>query len=86
MFQKLFCAFQNKKKLILDFDKILGLDLDKREEVNKIPENIQKLVDERNRVRQDKDFAKSDELRQEIEKLGFEVKDTPEGTVVNALS
>ncbi len=69
----------DKKSLILDFDRVLGLDLEKVESFE-IPENVQRLIKERDLARNNKDFAKSDEIRSEIEKLGFEVKDTPQGT------
>ncbi len=71
-----------KRELILEFDKVLGLQLDKTETFE-IPEEIQKLIEERDLARTNKDFAKSDELREKIENLGFEVKDTEEGTKVN---
>lgn len=70
---------KSKKNLILDFDKVLGLDLGKTESFE-IPENIQNLIKERDLARNNKDFAKSDEIRGQIEELGFAVKDTPEGT------
>ena len=72
---------ENKRKLMLDFDKVLGLDLEKGETFT-IEENVRKLIDERDSVRNNKDFTKSDEIRKEIEDLGYEVKDTPEGTLV----
>ncbi len=77
-------SFESRKKIILDFDRVLGLELSKVESFE-IPENVQKLMKEREEARANKDFAKSDELRLEIEKLGFEVKDTPEGTIINPL-
>ncbi len=75
-------SVEDKKATILDFDKVLGLNLLKKEEVN-IPVEVRKLVQDRDEARKYKDFAKSDELRKEIEGFGFEVKDTPEGTRVN---
>ena len=71
-----------KKYLILKFDQILGLELNKKE-VFEIPENVKELLKERSVARADKDFAKSDELRTKIEFFGFEVKDTEEGTFVS---
>lgn len=70
---------EDKLATILDFDKVLGLDFEK--EINKIetekeiPENIQKLLDERKLARENKDYKKADELRDQIISLGFEVKD-----------
>ena len=58
--------------------KILGLDLDKY--LGKplaIPVEVKQLLNQREKVREDKDFRKSDELRKQIKKLGFEVQDTP---------
>ncbi len=70
-----------KKKLMLDFDKVLGLGLEKIEEV-KIPEEVRKLIIWRDEARAEKDFVKSDELRKKIEELGFSVQDTDSGTKV----
>lgn len=70
-----------KVKLIEDFDKVLGLRLDEMKEF-KIPENVKNLIKERDLARNDKDFAKSDEIRAKIEELGFDVKDTENGSVV----
>lgn len=71
----------DKKKLILDFDKVLGLELDKVEQAE-IPENVHNLINERNLARNDKNFEKSDQIRAKIESLGFDVKDTSTGTEV----
>ncbi len=78
---------ENKLATILDFDKVLGLDLAKagmKDEI-KIPENVQKILDERELARKNKDWKKSDELRDEIQKLGFEVKDTANGQEVKKI-
>jgi cysteinyl-tRNA synthetase len=75
-------SFETRKNLILDFDKVLGLQLDKIENVE-VPDNVLELIKQRDEARANKDFAKSDELRAEIEKLGFAVKDTENGTQVD---
>lgn len=59
-------------------DILLGLNLQsacKKEEVQEIPEHIQKLLDARTLARQEKNWTKADTLREEIQTLGFEVKD-----------
>ncbi|MBN1544135.1 cysteine--tRNA ligase [Candidatus Woesearchaeota archaeon] len=71
---------REKLKLLLEFDKVLGLGMSgwKREKVQ-LPASVQKLLDEREKARKAKDWAKADELREKIAKAGFAVKDTPEG-------
>jgi cysteinyl-tRNA synthetase len=68
---------EDKKATILDFDRVLGLRLDKTpvEKVIIIPEHIQKLLDARAEARLDKDFGLSDDLRNQIHALGFKVTD-----------
>ncbi|TSC70965.1 MAG: cysteinyl-tRNA synthetase [Parcubacteria group bacterium Gr01-1014_46] len=73
---------EDKRATILDFDRILGLKLDKKE-VIEIPDEVKGLINERDKARASKDFAKSDELRQKIESLGFEIKDTKDGTEIS---
>ncbi|MBA3550723.1 cysteine--tRNA ligase [Patescibacteria group bacterium] len=75
---------EDKKATLLSFDKVLGLGLDNLKTVD-IPEEVQKLVGERDEARKNKDFKKSDELRDEIKKLGFDVKDTTEGQRISSL-
>ena len=72
---------KDKKATLLDFDKVLGLNLAKVKK-EKIPTQITKLVKEREEAREKKDFKKSDGLRAEIEKLGYMVEDTTSGAVV----
>ena len=69
-----------KAESLLKMDKVLGLKLD--EYIGKpleIPAEVQKLVNERENARKAGNFEKSDKLRHEIKKLGFEVEDTPDG-------
>lgn len=44
-----------------------------------IPQNIQDLAQQRRNAKQAKDYAKSDELRDAISILGYEVLDTKDG-------
>ena len=74
---------EDKKATLLDFDKVLGLNLAKQKKVKvKIPKDIEKLVKAREAARKKKDFKKSDELRKEIENKGYLVEDTDKGSVV----
>ena len=51
-------------------------------EAEEIPSAVQKLVEERSHARANKDFLASDSLRNQIEALGYEVKDTANGQQV----
>ncbi|KKR65203.1 MAG: Cysteine-tRNA ligase [Parcubacteria group bacterium GW2011_GWF1_40_5] len=50
-----------------------------------IPEEVLKLVEEREQARKEKDFKKSDELRGKINSLGYEIKDTAEGQKISKI-
>ncbi len=70
----------SKSATILKMDEILGLGLqDYVAKPREIPTQVQELLDQRATARQNQDFQKADELRDQIKELGFEVKDTPEG-------
>ena len=43
-------------------------------------EQIKQLLEERNRARQNKDFARSDQIRDDLKKQGIILEDTPQGT------
>ena len=62
----------------------MGLRLNKIKPL-KISEEVIALEKERKIAREQKDFAKSDELRKKINALGFEVKDTSEGQKISRL-
>ncbi len=73
-----------KFSLLLDFDKVLGLDVESvaKEE---IPAEIIKLVQEREEARARKDWETADRLREEIKAKGYWVDDTPEGPRVKKI-
>jgi len=56
-----------------------SVSVDIIEDIKKLPEEVQKMVYERRKARSDKDFERSDSIRQKMEALGYEVLDTPEG-------
>ena len=75
----------DKLTLVSDFDKVLGLKLeesaaaDKKENDN-IDQKIIDLIKEREEARKVKDFARSDEIRDQLKEMGIEIKDTADGT------
>ena len=52
------------------------------QDTDALPPDVQKLLDEREQARLEKKFAVSDELRDRIFSLGYEVKDTSDGQKV----
>lgn len=69
-------------KILLKFDNVLGLNIDKEEKID-LPEEIMQIVEERKKARENKDWNKSDELRDKLVNLGYTVKDTPNGMIVS---
>lgn len=69
-------------ELIMKFDSILSLDLNKVKKDNKnveVSNEILELLEQRKKARESKDYALSDTLRDKIKEKGYIVKDTKEG-------
>lgn len=78
-------------KLLLEFDKVLGLDIInsekyleefKNSQAEELPDEIKELVEQRKQARANKDWNKSDELRDLIISKGYSIKDTKDGIIV----
>jgi len=69
---------EGKYQTIKKMDEVFGLDLLKKEKI-KIPADVKKLLEEREKFRKEKNWKKADELRSKINKLGFIVNDKSEG-------
>ena len=70
----------DKLDQLLDFDEILGLCLANVGQVV-IPDEVKKLGLERVALRRVGKFVAADEMRMQIERLGYTIKDTANGTV-----
>ena len=68
----------DKRAMLLEFDKVLGLNLSKNEFLD-VPAEIVGLGEKRQKAKDNKDFAEADRIRSEIESKGYEIRDT-EGT------
>jgi cysteinyl-tRNA synthetase len=64
---------------LLEINKIFGVIPQK---TIAIPRDIQKLVDERERLRKEKQFEKADELREQITSSGYVIEDTIYGPLL----
>jgi len=72
-------------ELLTKMNKIFGFDLDKKKVESDEPEvapEIQALVDERQQARKDKNWKRSDEIRDELKAKGIVIEDTPNGAKV----
>ena len=77
--------FDTKKKLALleKFDEVFGIGVkEMKEELVKVPADVQKLIDSRERLRKEKKWAESDVIRERIKERGYLIKDTPKGPVI----
>lgn len=85
------CKSKELADLMLEFDKVLGLDLVNSESYIKgqsnieIPNEIKELLEKRKVAREEKNWALSDELRDKIKNKGYIVKDTKEGMTVEKI-
>jgi cysteinyl-tRNA synthetase len=71
---------ENEKAVTLKkFNAIFGLDLTNNNQITDIPEQIKSLLNERQIARDNKNFQKSDQLRHQIESLGYTIEDTKDG-------
>ena len=87
-------VIRNEKKskdfadLLLEFDKILGLDIEnskkylEEQKTIELPEEITALLEERKQARENKNWAESDRIRDLLAQKGYTVKDTKDGQVI----
>ena len=67
-------------------DGILGLGLDKAEKKEEtLDAELQALLDERTAAKKAKDYKKADEIRDKLLSMGYAVKDTPAGPVLQKM-
>jgi cysteinyl-tRNA synthetase len=70
-----------KYRLLSGWDAVLGLDLEREAIAHWEPtDGMRALVAERDTAREAKDYTTSDRIRAELEAMGLEVMDTPDGT------
>ena len=77
-----------KLSLLYSMDKVLGLDLDKveaKKEEKVGGEEEWKLVEERKQAKAEKNYQRADEIRKELEEMGYIVKDTPQGPILQKI-
>jgi cysteinyl-tRNA synthetase len=66
---------------LIKFDQVLGLDMKSSWETSRaVPEEVRALAKSRDEARAARDFARSDQIRAQIEAAGYQAEDTPDGT------
>ena len=76
-----------KRKLAARFDEVLSLGLteamEKKEEAvdEELAAYVEKMIQERKAAKKEKNFARADEIRDELAAKGIVLKDTREGTL-----
>ena len=73
-----------KIKIVEDFDKVLSLDLLKKEEQNidnALEKYIEEMIDKRNEYKKNKDYENADKIREELKEKGILITDTRDGTI-----
>ena len=84
---------QDARTTFLDFDRVLGLGFAETNKrlvenlsgkvrlgVGEAPKDVKEILLERNKARENKDWARADELREEIGKRGYNIEDAGGGT------
>jgi cysteinyl-tRNA synthetase len=69
---------------LLYFDRVLGLNLEHETKRSHIPYRVRQEVAEREKVREKKEWALADRIRDSIKKKGFIIEDTEKGPIVFA--
>lgn len=72
---------QGKYRAIKKIDEVFGLSLLKID----IPKDVEKLKKERDNARKKKNWKKADELRRKINKYGYTIDDTKEGSFISGI-
>lgn len=71
-------------ELLAKFDTVLALKIEQpmEEFQQEIPQEILELIEQRKQARENKDWVKSDQLRDLIQEKGYQIKDTKDGVEV----
>lgn len=79
-------ASNDKYELVVDFDKVLGLNLgkmSKRTKTPKISEKVKKILTLREKLRNEGKYDEADELREKLAKKGYIIRDVGNKSTVS---
>lgn len=73
----------DKVDLLRYFDRVLGFNFEEFEpKISEVKPEVKDLLKKRDRLREERKYEEADRVRENIEKMGYKVKDTPEGSRV----
>jgi cysteinyl-tRNA synthetase len=70
---------RQKYELLLEFDKVLALDLDKAPTIEELPKEAAELIRKREEARKAKDWITADKIREQLRAMGVIIEDTAQG-------
>jgi cysteinyl-tRNA synthetase len=71
-----------KREVLIDFDRLLGLDLVQPVHRPELPAGIEEMIRDRDRLRRAQEFPPADEIREKVIAQNLEVRDTGSVTIV----
>ena len=79
-----------KLRTIIWMDSVLGFGIDEYYKehargIKNIPPEVRQLIEERNSARKARHYVMADQLRNKIQKLGYDIQDTEKGTEIKKL-
>jgi len=72
---------EEAEKILNELTGVLGIELAKAED-DGVPAEVQAMVEERQAARKARDFATADRIRDELNAMGYTIKDTPQGVQI----
>jgi cysteinyl-tRNA synthetase len=75
---------EEKNYLLLDFDKVFGLGLNKIKK-QEVPEEIENLAEKREKLRKEGKWQEADGIRKKIKIMGWQIEDTEKGPKIKKL-
>ncbi|MDP3093355.1 MAG: cysteine--tRNA ligase [bacterium] len=85
-------SFKDRYELSINFDKVFGLRIAENSRPSPsmppivIPSEVEKLVEQRENLRKEKQWQEADQIRKEVERLGWQIEDATEGPKIKPKS
>lgn len=70
-----------RRDLLVDFDRLLGLDLQRTAALPDVSDELRAMLSERNGLRASHEYARADAIRADLRTAGYEVRDMPRASI-----